>query len=188
MSDCVLHQFNYVCRYLCMLMIMFDLICSLILKRTGGNSNVAQKPGSSSTSNVNATSTGQTGDKSFIVHSDTGKDSSESGRESITFSKTKQGMLLRPAHVRKTPTKQSVAVQSSTPKQSESDGEKTLDTKAVLDSEESGRKPFDAIDSIIKSITSKFEKALFPESPTDKAKCKFSQCTSVSPDLSFQIV
>ncbi|XP_048612083.1 katanin p80 WD40 repeat-containing subunit B1 homolog KTN80.2-like [Brassica napus] len=135
-----------------------------------GNSNVAQKPGSSSTSNVNATSTGQTGDKSFIVHSDTGKDSSESGRESITFSKTKQGMLLRPAHVRKTPTKQSVAVQSSTPIQSESDGEKTLDTKAVLDSEESGRKPFDAIDSIIKSITSKFEKALFPESPTDEAK------------------
>uniref|UniRef100_A0A0D3BVD0 Katanin p80 subunit C-terminal domain-containing protein n=1 Tax=Brassica oleracea var. oleracea TaxID=109376 RepID=A0A0D3BVD0_BRAOL len=140
------------------------------LLATGGNSNVAQKPGSSSTSNVNATSTGQTGDKSFIVHSDTGKDSSESGRESITFSKTKQGMLLRPAHVRKTPTKQSVAVQSSTPKQSESDGEKTLDTKAVLDSEESGRKPFDAIDSIIKSITSKFEKALFPESPTDEAK------------------
>ncbi|KAF3553444.1 hypothetical protein F2Q69_00013558 [Brassica cretica] len=79
-------------------------------------------------------------------------------------------MLLRPAHVRKTPTKQSVAVQSSIPKQSESDGEKTLATKPVLDSEESGRKPFDAIDSIIKSITSKFEKALFPESPTDEAK------------------
>ncbi|KAF8114181.1 hypothetical protein N665_0040s0036 [Sinapis alba] len=135
-----------------------------------GNSNVAQKPGSSSIPKVNATVTGQAGDKSFIVHSDIAKDSSDSGRESITFSKTKPGMLLRPAHVRKTPTKQSVAVQSSFPKESGLDDEKTLDTKTVLDSEESGRKPFDASDSIIKSITSKFEKALFPESPADEAK------------------
>ncbi|CAH8367085.1 unnamed protein product [Eruca vesicaria subsp. sativa] len=135
-----------------------------------GNSTAADKPGSLSTSTANATSSGQAGDKSFIVHSDIGKDSSDSGRESITFSKTMPGMLLRPAHVRKTPTKQSVAVQSGTPKQSESDGEKKLDTKTVLDSEESGRKPFEANDSIIKSITNKFEKALFPESPTDETK------------------
>ncbi|XP_048592186.1 katanin p80 WD40 repeat-containing subunit B1 homolog KTN80.2-like isoform X1 [Brassica napus] len=145
-------------------------IKNIYIDSTGGNSTVADKPGSRSTSKVNATSTGQAGDKSFILHGDTGKDSSDSGKESITFSKTKPGMLLRPAHVRKTPSKQSVAVQSSTPKQSGSDGEKTLDTKTVLDSEESGRKPFDASDSIIKSITSKFEKALFPESPTDEAK------------------
>ncbi|KAJ0254634.1 Katanin p80 WD40 repeat-containing subunit B1 [Hirschfeldia incana] len=135
-----------------------------------GNSTVADKPGSLSTSKVNATSTGQAGDKSFIAHSDIGKDSSDSGKESITFSKTKPGMLLRPAHVRKTPTKQSVAVQSSTPKQSGSDGENRLDTKTVLNSEESDRKPIDVNDSIIKSITSKFEKALLPESPTDEAK------------------
>ncbi|KAL0856873.1 hypothetical protein Bca101_062027 [Brassica carinata] len=135
-----------------------------------GNSTVADKPGSLSTSKVNVTSTGQLGDKSFVVHNDIGKDSSDSGRESITFSKTKPGMLLRPAHVRKTPTKQSVAVQSGTPKQSGSDGENKLDIKTVLNSEEIGRKPFDASDSIIKSITSKFEKALFPQSPTDEAK------------------
>ncbi|KAJ4887338.1 Transducin/WD40 repeat-like superfamily protein [Raphanus sativus] len=135
-----------------------------------GNSTVADKPGSQSSSKFNATSTGQAGDKSFIVHNDIGKDSSDSGRESITFSKTKPGMLLRPAHVRKTPTKQSGAVQSGTPKQSGSDGENKLDPKIVLNSEESGRKPFDVNDSIIKSITSKFEKALFPESPTDEAK------------------
>ncbi|CAH8313433.1 unnamed protein product [Eruca vesicaria subsp. sativa] len=145
-------------------------IKNIYIDSTGGNSTVADKPESLSTSKVNATSTGQAGNKSFVVHSDAGKDSSDSGRESITFSKTKPGMLLRPAHVRKTPTKQSVAVQSNTPKQSGSDGEKTLDTKTVLDSEESGRKPFDASDSIIKSITSKFEKALFPESSTDEAK------------------
>ncbi|KAF8093362.1 hypothetical protein N665_0384s0043 [Sinapis alba] len=134
-----------------------------------GNSTVADKPGSLSTSKVNATFTGQLGDKSFIVQSDIGKDSSDSGKESITFSKTKPGMLLRPAHVRKTPTKQSVAVQSGTPKQSGSDGENKLDTKTVLNSGESGRKAFDVNDSIIKSITNKFEKALFPESPTDEA-------------------
>uniref|UniRef100_A0A1J3EWP6 Katanin p80 WD40 repeat-containing subunit B1 homolog n=3 Tax=Noccaea caerulescens TaxID=107243 RepID=A0A1J3EWP6_NOCCA len=141
-----------------------------------GNSAVAHKTGSLSTPKVNATSTGQAGDKSLIVHSDIGKDSSDSGRESITFSKTKPGMLLRPAHVRKTPTKvgetkQSVAVQSGTLKQSRPDGEKELDTKTAFDSEQSGRKPFDANDSFIKIITNKFEKVSFLESPTDEAKC-----------------
>ncbi|CAH2047867.1 unnamed protein product [Thlaspi arvense] len=135
-----------------------------------GNSTVAHKPGSLSTPKVNATSTVQAGDKSLIAHSDFSKDSSDSGKESITFSKTKPGMLLRPAHVRKTPTKQSVAVQSGTPKQSGPDGDKELDTKTSLDSAQSGRKAFDANDSFIKSITNKFEKALFPESPTDEAK------------------
>ncbi|XP_024004100.1 LOW QUALITY PROTEIN: katanin p80 WD40 repeat-containing subunit B1 homolog [Eutrema salsugineum] len=136
-----------------------------------GNSTVAHKSGSLSAPKANATSTGQPGDKSFIVHSDIGKDPSESGRESITFSKTKPGMLLRPAHVRKTPTKQAVAVQSGILKQSGLDGEKELDTKSAIDSEQSGRKTFDASDSIIKSITNKFEKALFPELPADEAKC-----------------
>ncbi|CAA7029690.1 unnamed protein product [Microthlaspi erraticum] len=141
-----------------------------------GNSAVAHKTGSLSTPKVNATSTGQAGDKSLIVHSDIGKDSSDSARESITFSKTKPGMLLRPAHVRKTPTKvgetkQSVAVQSGTLKQSGPDSEKELDAKTAFDSGQSGRKLFDANDSIIKSITNKFEKASFLESPTDEAKC-----------------
>ncbi|CAE5962788.1 unnamed protein product [Arabidopsis arenosa] len=149
-----------------------------------GNSAVAHKSGSLSTTKVKATSTGQAGDnKSLVVHSvvprdsDIGKDSSDSGKESITFSKTKPGMLLRPAHVRKTPTKfdetkkQSVAVQSGYLKKSGLDGETELDTETALDSEMSGRKPYDADDSIIKSITNKFEQALLPESPTDEAKC-----------------
>ncbi|XP_020890031.1 katanin p80 WD40 repeat-containing subunit B1 homolog isoform X2 [Arabidopsis lyrata subsp. lyrata] len=149
-----------------------------------GNSAVAHKSGSLSTTKVKATSTGQAGDnKSLVVHSvvprdsDIGKDSSDSGKESITFSKTKPGMLLRPAHVRKTPTKfdetkkQSVAVQSGYLKKSGLDGETELDTETAFDSEMSGRKPYDADDSIIKSITNKFEQALLPESPTDEAKC-----------------
>ncbi|KAG7658047.1 WD40 repeat [Arabidopsis suecica] len=144
-----------------------------------GNSAVAHKSGSLSTP---ATSTGQAGDnKSLVVHSvvprdsDIGKDSSDSGKESITFSKTKPGMLLRPAYVRKTPTKfdetkkQSVAVGYL--KKSGLDGEKKLDTETAFDSEMSGRNPYDADDSIIKSITNKFEQALLPESPTDEAKC-----------------
>jgi len=162
---------------------IFGLIFSLLFKATGGNSAVAHKSGSLSTP---ATSTGQAGDnKSLVVHSvvprdsDIGKDSSDSGKESITFSKTKPGMLLRPAYVRKTPTKfdetkkQSVAVGYL--KKSGLDGEKKLDTETAFDSEMSGRNPYDADDSIIKSITNKFEQALLPESPTDEAKCRFSQ-------------
>ncbi|CAD5315974.1 unnamed protein product [Arabidopsis thaliana] len=154
-------------------------IKNIYIDSTGGNSAVAHKSGSLSTP---ATSTGQAGDnKSLVVHSvvprdsDIGKDSSDSGKESITFSKTKPGMLLRPAYVRKTPTKfdetkkQSVAVGYL--KKSGLDGEKKLDTETAFDSEMSGRNPYDADDSIIKSITNKFEQALLPESPTDEAKC-----------------
>ena len=71
---------------------IFGLIFSLLFKATGGNSAVAHKSGSLSTP---ATSTGQAGDnKSLVVHSvvprdsDIGKDSSDSGKESITFSKS----------------------------------------------------------------------------------------------------
>ncbi|XP_023642870.1 katanin p80 WD40 repeat-containing subunit B1 homolog isoform X2 [Capsella rubella] len=148
-----------------------------------GNSAVAHKSVSLITPKVKETSTGQEGDnKSIIVQSvvprdsKIGKDSSDSGKESITLLKTKPGMLLRPAHVRKTPTKydetkQSVAIQFGIPKKSGSDSEKKLDTGTAFDSERSVRKPFNVDDSIIKSITSKFEQALLPESPTDEAKC-----------------
>lgn len=159
-------------------------ILSLLFKATGGNSTVVHKPGSVITPKVNATSTGQAGDKSIVVHSvvprdsDIGKESSDSGRESITFSKTKPGMLLRPAHVKKTPTKfNETKHQSGIQKKNGSDGEKELDTETAFVSEKSDRKPYDCDDSIIKSITNKFEKALLPESPTDESKCKFSQFT-----------
>ncbi|KFK40724.1 hypothetical protein AALP_AA2G032800 [Arabis alpina] len=142
-----------------------------------GNSTVVHKPGSPITPKVNATSTGQAGDKSIIVHnvvprdSDIGKESFDSGRESITFSKTKPGMLLRPAHVKKTPTKlNETKLQSGIKKKNRSDGEKELDTETAFDSEKSDRKPYDSDDSIIKSLTNKFEKALLPESPTDESK------------------
>ncbi|KAL1196228.1 Katanin p80 WD40 repeat-containing subunit B1-like protein [Cardamine amara subsp. amara] len=159
-------------------------IKNIYIDLTGGNSTVAHKPGSLSTPKTKATSTGQAGDnKSFIVHSviprdnDIGKESSDSGRESITFSKTKPGMLLRPAHVRKTPTKfdetkqQSLAVQSGITKKSGSDSEKELDTETAFNYKKNRGKPFDVDDSIIKSITNKFDKSLLPESPTDEAKC-----------------
>ncbi|XP_010418088.1 PREDICTED: katanin p80 WD40 repeat-containing subunit B1 homolog isoform X1 [Camelina sativa] len=153
-------------------------IKNIYIDSAGGNSAVAHKSVSLITPKVKATSTGQEVDnKSLILQSvvpwdcDIGKDSSDSGKESITFAKTKPGMLLRPAHVRKTPTKydetkQSVAVQSEIPKKSASDDEKKLDTETAFDSERSVRKPFDVDDSIIKSITNKFEQALLPESPT----------------------
>lgn len=118
----------------------------------------------------NATYIGQAEDKYSSMHSvvsrdsDSGEESSHAGRKNITFSKTKPGMLLRPAHVRKTlakfeESKQSAVVQSG--------------TRNVFLSEQSGSKPFDAEDSTIKGITDKFEKALSSEPPTDEANRRF---------------
>lgn len=98
---------------------------------------------------------------------DSGEVSSHSGNESITFSKTKPGMLLRPAHVRKTlakfeESKQSVVVQSGTRK-------KRLD----VEEEPQTQNSFDAKDSTIKGIRNKFEKASSSEPPGDEAKHRF---------------
>ncbi|XP_010547296.1 PREDICTED: katanin p80 WD40 repeat-containing subunit B1 homolog isoform X2 [Tarenaya hassleriana] len=169
-------------------------IKNIYIDSTGGNSTAAEKPGPLSTPKVvlpmesgklgNMTgekqSTGQAGDKSFVVpssvvprDSDIGKEGSDSGRESITFSRTRPGMLLRPAHVRKTAMKfdekrQSVAVQSGNHKKCGSDTEKEADTQSVSDSEEGKKKSNDAEESTIKSIAVKFEKALSPESPANE--------------------
>ncbi|KAL1222872.1 Katanin p80 WD40 repeat-containing subunit B1-like protein [Cardamine amara subsp. amara] len=153
-------------------------IKNIYVDSTGGNLTIAQNPGSlkatlplesgkvvnMASEKQNATYLGQAEDKYSSIHSvvsrdsDSGEESSHSRREYITFSKTEPGMLLRPAHVRKTlakfeESKQSAAVQSGT-------------QNAFL-SEQSGTMPFDAEDSTIKGITNKFEKALPLEPPTD---------------------
>lgn len=165
-------------------------------KAIGGNLTVAQNPGSlkvtlpleiGNVANMvsekqSATYFGQAEDKSSRMHSvvsrgsDSGEESSHLAMESITFSKTKPGMLLRPAHVRKTLAKfeesnQSVAVQSGTGKKSGLDVEEESHTQNVFLPEQRGSKPFDAEDSTIKGITDNFEKALSSEPPTDEANC-----------------
>ncbi|ESQ35738.1 hypothetical protein EUTSA_v10006699mg [Eutrema salsugineum] len=168
-------------------------IKNIYVDSIGGHLTVTQNPGSlkvtfplesgkvanTTSEKQNATCFGQAEDKSSRRHcvvsrdSDSGEESSHSGRESITFSKTKPGMLLRPAHVRKTLAKfeepnQSVAVQSETGKKSGLDIEEEPHTQNVFLSEQSGSKPFGAEDSTIKGITYKFKKALSSEPPTDE--------------------
>lgn len=93
-----------------------------------------------------------------VVDSDSGEESSHSRRESIASSKTSPGILLRPAHVRKTLAKfeESVSAQSGTRKKSALDVEEETQTR-------------NAEDSTIKGIMYKFEKALSSEPPTDEA-------------------
>ncbi|CAN8311979.1 unnamed protein product [Cochlearia groenlandica] len=136
----------------------------------------AQKPGSMKVAFT--WESGQAEDKSSRMHtvvsrdSDSGEESSHSGRNSITFSKTKPGMLLRPAHVRKTlakfeEPKQPVAIQSITGNKSRLDVEEEWHTQNVFLSEQSSSKPYDAEDSTIKGIMHKFEKALSLDTPTN---------------------
>ncbi|CAA7020803.1 unnamed protein product [Microthlaspi erraticum] len=128
-------------------------IKNIYVDSTGGNLTAAQNPGS-----LNVT---------VPVESSQVEVPSNSGRDSITFSKTKPGMLLRPAHVRKTlakfeESKQSVVVQSGTRK-------KRLDVEEEPQTQNSS----DAKDSTIKVIRNKFEKASSSEPPTDEANHRF---------------
>uniref|UniRef100_A0A1J3IGP2 Katanin p80 WD40 repeat-containing subunit B1 homolog n=3 Tax=Noccaea caerulescens TaxID=107243 RepID=A0A1J3IGP2_NOCCA len=129
-------------------------IKNIYVDSIGGNLTAAQNPGS-----LNVMPMESSHDSEEI--------SSHSGKESVTFSKTKPGMLLRPAHVRKTlakfeESKQSVVVQSGTRK-------KRLDVEEEPQTQNSS----DAKDSTIKGIRNKFEKASSSEPPTDEAKHRF---------------
>ncbi|CAH2038299.1 unnamed protein product [Thlaspi arvense] len=168
-------------------------IKNIYVDSVGGHLTVAQNPASlkatfplesgrianMTSEKQNATCFGEVGDSSSRMHSlvsrdsDSGEEPSHSGRESITFSKTKPGMLLRPAHVSNTLAKfedsnQSVAVQSGTRKKNGLDVDEEPHSQNVFFSEQSGSKPFDAENSTIKGITYKFEKALSSEPPTDR--------------------
>ncbi|KAH0866430.1 hypothetical protein HID58_083641, partial [Brassica napus] len=93
-----------------------------------------------------------------VVDSDSGEESSHSRSESVASSKNSPGMMLRPAHVRKTLAKfeESASVHSGTRKKSSQDVEEETQTR-------------NAEDSTIKGIMYKFEKALSSEPPTDEA-------------------
>lgn len=97
-----------------------------------------------------------------VVDSDSGEESSHSRSESVASSKTNPGMMLRPAHVRKTLAKfeESASVQYGTRKKSSQDIEEETQTR-------------NAEDSTIKGIMYKFEKALSSEPPTDEATRRF---------------
>ncbi|KAJ6769774.1 KATANIN P80 SUBUNIT [Salix purpurea] len=104
------------------------------------------------------------------------KDSSDSGKETITFTKTKPGMLLRPAHVRRPSNskndvdKMSVALESgnfssvTSEKGSVRDPNPSLQSQIVT--EDGARKSCENKSSSIKGVTEKFEKVVIsPETP-----------------------
>ncbi|KAJ4842622.1 hypothetical protein Tsubulata_034106 [Turnera subulata] len=104
------------------------------------------------------------------------KDSSKAGVETITFSKTKPGMLLRPAHIRRPSNakndleKLSVSLESETVEsEKETATEPSLRSQVV--SEDGVQKSFEEKDSSIKIITEKFRKIFSPETPSDLDNC-----------------
>ncbi|KAJ4703409.1 Katanin p80 WD40 repeat-containing subunit B1-like [Melia azedarach] len=114
-------------------------------------------------------SNGQALNKSFLVpsivpqESPAGKDSSISERESITFSRTKPGMLLRPAHVRRPSSTKCDAERLSTAVESGSFNNKKGELDSAVDpnsqtklvSSDGVIKSSEANDPQIKSVTEK---------------------------------
>ncbi|XWS18331.1 hypothetical protein CRYUN_Cryun32bG0034800 [Craigia yunnanensis] len=162
-------------------------------------SNLASEKQSPGTG-VNAKSNGRSGNKSFITpivvpqDNHVGKDTTNSGIESITFSRTKPGMLLKPAHVRRPSVnkfeveKLAAAVESGTLSNIKSglDSAMDLNSQTRLVSEDGARKSCAEKDSNIKSITEKSEKMLSPQTPSNQETCNKSlKCNKDSNSVKF---
>ncbi|XP_021676534.2 katanin p80 WD40 repeat-containing subunit B1 homolog KTN80.4 isoform X2 [Hevea brasiliensis] len=131
---------------------------------------------------VNGKAGGEALDKSFVVptvvprDSVIEKNSSNSGRETVTFSRTKPGMLLRPAHIRRPSNSKNDAEKLSVALESESFSNVTNEKESAMDlklqflsvSEDGARKSGEEKNSTIKSVADKFEKILSPETPTSR--------------------
>ncbi|XVE87972.1 hypothetical protein DITRI_Ditri19aG0030900 [Diplodiscus trichospermus] len=149
-------------------------------------SNLAAEKQSAGTG-VDAKPNGQSGNKSFITPASVPrdnpivKDSTLSGKESITFSRTKPGMLLRPAHVRRPSVnkfeveKLSAAVESGTLSNTKSRLESEVDrnTQSMLGSDDGAIKSCKDKDSNIKSATDLSEK-MSPQTPPNQETCNES--------------
>lgn len=108
------------------------------------------------------------------------KDSANSGRESVAFSKTRRGMLLRPAHVR-SPSNSKVdmeklplAVESGTfsSMTSKLDSAVSLSSQIKIVSEDKDRESREEKNSAIKSVEEKFEAVLSLKRPSDQETSK----------------
>ena len=124
--------------------------------------------------------------KSFIVPNivprdiPDGKDSTKSGKETITFSKTKPGMLLKPAHTRRASTGRfdvyrfSEDVNSGTfcDTASKLDNAKDPKFQRNLGSQNEIKESCEDKHPI-KSVTDKFDKTVSPHRFSDQAKRKF---------------
>eukprot|EP00257_Ricinus_communis_P017697 XP_015576203.1 katanin p80 WD40 repeat-containing subunit B1 homolog isoform X3 [Ricinus communis] len=130
----------------------------------------------------NAKADGEAFNKSFVVPTVVPRDnpieknSSNSGRETVTFSRTRPGMLLRPAHMQRLSNskndveKLSVALESETFSNMPSEKVSAMDLKLqslnVL--EEGVQKSYEEKSSDFKNVAEKFEKDLSPEKPSSQ--------------------
>ncbi|KAH9748523.1 Katanin p80 WD40 repeat-containing subunit B1 [Citrus sinensis] len=143
---------------------------------------------------------GQALDKSFIVpsivpqESPAGKDSSFSAGESITFSRTKPGMLLRPAHVQKPSNSKYDAERLSTAAESESLNSKKSDLDSAVDpnvktrfvSSDGARKSCEEKDCHIKTITGEIENIFSPQKPPKQEDGdKSRDCSKITNSVKF---
>ncbi|OAY26122.1 katanin p80 WD40 repeat-containing subunit B1 homolog KTN80.1 isoform X2 [Manihot esculenta] len=134
---------------------------------------------------VNGNAGGEALNKSFVmptvVHQDNPiqKKISNSERETVTFSRTKPGMLLRPAHIRKPSNSKNDVEKLSVTPESESFSSVTSEKESAVDlklqslnlSEDVARKSCEEKSSTIKSVADKFEKILSPETPSSQENC-----------------
>lgn len=128
---------------------------------------------------MNANLSEQAFNKSFIVPTivprdiPVEKDSSNSGKETIMFTKTKPGMLLRPAHVRRPSNskndvdKMPVALESGnfSSVTSEKGSARDPSLQSQIVTEDGAQKSREKKSPSIKGVTEKFEKVLSPETP-----------------------
>ncbi|KAJ9136215.1 hypothetical protein P3X46_033314 [Hevea brasiliensis] len=183
-------------------------IKNIYVDSTGGNPVSSQKVGSlsspkmvlpldskemgnpptekkSSIAGVNGKAGGEALNKSFVVPTVVPRDSPiekksfNSGRETVTFSRTKPGMLLRPAHIRRPSNSKndvdelSVALESETFSNATSKKESAVDLKLqTLNVSEDGlQKSCEEKNSTIKSVEDKFENFLSPKTPSSQENC-----------------
>ncbi|XP_022720507.1 katanin p80 WD40 repeat-containing subunit B1 homolog isoform X2 [Durio zibethinus] len=149
---------------------------------------------------INAKSNGQSDNKSFITPSvvprdnPVGRDFTSSGKETITFSRTKPGMLLKPAHVRRLSVnkfdveKLSAAVEPATLSHIKSrlDSAMDLNSQTRHVSQDGAKNSCDENDSNIKSVTEKSDKMLSQQTPPNQETCNESlNCNKDSNSVKF---
>jgi katanin p80 WD40 repeat-containing subunit B1 len=151
---------------------------------------------------LNARSNEKSLDKSFVVPSIVPRDGTDernganSGKESVTFSRTKRGMLLRPAHVRRASySKIEVerlpeAVESATLSNVTSNLEGAIDSnfQSKHASEDGSRESCEDKHSNIKGVAEKFEKNLSPQSLSNQESCKFLYYSAICLQVKYKYI
>ncbi|XP_050204159.1 katanin p80 WD40 repeat-containing subunit B1 homolog KTN80.3-like [Mercurialis annua] len=141
---------------------------------------------------VNAKAVGDPFNKSFVAPAFVPQDrviekNSNSGREKVTFSRTKPGMLLRPAHMRRLSSsksdvdKLSAALESETFCDAPSEEEGAMILKVQTPNlEEEEKKICEEKSYNINKVTNKIEKTLSPETPSSQENVN---CSSGVPSV-----